>query len=235
MLPRTLESEVMDSPDEAREYDAMDHAAVNAAFVDDLFAAIERCDTLGPLHISDRPLEFLDCGTGTARIPIELANRSSRTFVTAVDLSAAMLALADVNIREAELASRIVLRTADGKRLPFDEDAFDAVISNTIVHHIPDPFPALAKMLRVLRPGGLLFVRDLFRPSSNDEVERLVALHAAGESERQQALLRDSLHASLTLDEIRVLIRKLGLAESNVKQTSDRHWTVSCVVPSDRE
>ena len=39
MLPRTLEPEVMDSPEEARDYDAMDHAEVNRKFVDDLLAA----------------------------------------------------------------------------------------------------------------------------------------------------------------------------------------------------
>ena len=38
MLPRVLEPEVMDSPDEARDYDAMDHGQVNRAFVNDLLA-----------------------------------------------------------------------------------------------------------------------------------------------------------------------------------------------------
>ena len=38
MLPRTLEPEVMDSPEEARDYDSMDHAAVNDVFVADFRA-----------------------------------------------------------------------------------------------------------------------------------------------------------------------------------------------------
>ena len=36
MLERVLEPEVMDTPAEARDYDAMDHAEVNRLFVDDL-------------------------------------------------------------------------------------------------------------------------------------------------------------------------------------------------------
>ncbi len=36
MLQRILEPEVMDTDEDAREYDAMDHAAVNAVFVVDL-------------------------------------------------------------------------------------------------------------------------------------------------------------------------------------------------------
>ena len=39
MLPRVLEPEVMDKPEEAREYDAMDHSAVNLRFVADFLAA----------------------------------------------------------------------------------------------------------------------------------------------------------------------------------------------------
>ena len=42
MLSRVLEPEVMDTPEEARDYDSMDHAAVNRLFVTDfLFAALE--------------------------------------------------------------------------------------------------------------------------------------------------------------------------------------------------
>ena len=39
MLPRVLEPEVMDSPEEARDYDAMDHAEVNRRFVADFLTA----------------------------------------------------------------------------------------------------------------------------------------------------------------------------------------------------
>ena len=39
MLPRTLEPEIMDSPDDALQYDLMDHGAVNRGFVADLLTA----------------------------------------------------------------------------------------------------------------------------------------------------------------------------------------------------
>ena len=60
-------------------------------------------------------------------------------------------------------------------------------------------------MRRVLRPGGLLFVRDLLRPKTADEVEHLVATYAGDETPQQRQLFRQSLHAALTLDELRVL------------------------------
>ena len=39
-LPRILETEVMDTPQEALDYNTMDHSAVNRVFVDDLLAAL---------------------------------------------------------------------------------------------------------------------------------------------------------------------------------------------------
>jgi len=227
MLARTLEPEVMDSPEEAREYDGMDHSAVNGAFVADFLAAAER-HGLGPMFRDDaRPPEVLDCGTGTALIPILLGRRPVFAKVTAVDLSDEMLKIARQNIDGEGLRLRIELRRADCKDLPFADGSFDAVMSNSIIHHLPDPQPALAEMVRVLRPGGLLFVRDLLRPETGARVEELVETYAGGETERQRGLFRDSLHAALTLDEVRRLLRDLGLSAGLAAQTSDRHWTIA--------
>ncbi|MFM2013773.1 MAG: Demethylrebeccamycin-D-glucose O-methyltransferase, partial [Planctomycetota bacterium] len=85
---------------------------------------------------------------------------------------------------------------------------------------------------RVLRPSGVLFVRDLFRPDSKQEVERLVALHAGSESERSQQLLRQSLEAALRLDELTELLGQLGIESSCIVQSSDRHWTVAYRKPA---
>src|SRR5207253_1466615 len=72
-LSRILEPEVMDSAEEARDYDAMDHSAVNRVFVADFLA------------VWDGARPILDLGTGTAQIPIALCRQDSRATVTAVD------------------------------------------------------------------------------------------------------------------------------------------------------
>jgi ubiquinone/menaquinone biosynthesis C-methylase UbiE len=229
MLPRTLEPEVMDTPDEARDYDAMDHAEVNRAFVDDLLAAARGGggEFARRLASDSEPLGVLDVGTGTALIPIELCHRAVTCRVTAIDLSREMLKLAERNIAAAGFADRIQTQLVDAKRLPFHDGSFDAVISNSIIHHIPDPGTALAEMRRMLRPGGLLFVRDLLRPNDTLAVERLVSTYAGGENDDQQALFRASLHAALTLEEVRQMLRALGLPADWARQTSDRHWTLA--------
>src|SRR5688572_4869787 len=107
MLERVLEPEVMDTAEEARDYDAMDFVAVNTRFCEDLLA-------FAPL-----PQTVLDVGTGTARIPIELCGRAKGFTIVAIDLADHMLALADHNAKEAGVHDRIRFDKVDAKKLPY--------------------------------------------------------------------------------------------------------------------
>ncbi len=212
-LGRTLEPEVMDTPDEAMAYDDMDHQAVNQTFVDDLF------------EFQSITGEILDLATGTARIPIELCRRDESIRVVAVDLSIAMLDIARINIEIANLVDRILLVHNDSKQLELPNGRFSCVISNSLVHHLPNPLLALREGVRVTAEEGCLFFRDLMRPASAADVDRLVDLYTGDETERGQTMFRESLHAALTLDEIRELVQQLGFPAESVQATSDRHWT----------
>jgi ubiquinone/menaquinone biosynthesis C-methylase UbiE len=118
-----------------------------------------------------------------------------------------------------------VLSHVDAKRLPFADAMFDVVMSNSIVHHISEPIHVLGEAIRVARPGGLLFFRDLLRPDTEEQLRQLVATYTAGANEHQQRMFAESLHAALSLHEIRGLVACLGFATDGVQQTSDRHWT----------
>ena len=213
MLPRVLESEVMDTREEARDYDAMDHAAVNRVFVADFLA------------IWDGHNPILDVGTGTAQIPIELCRQAATTQVVAVDMAQEMLCVAEENVRRVGLEGRLRLEQADAKSLAFAEHTFAAVISNSIVHHIPEPKRVLAEMVRVVKPGGTLFIRDLLRPDDEATGQRLVARYAANANAHQQQMFAESLRAALTVAEMRSLVANLGCDPATVQQTTDRHWT----------
>lgn len=215
MLSRVLEPEVMDSAAEAQDYDAMDHGAVNRLFVDDFLKA----------GSNDGPL--LDVGTGTAQIPIELCGRSSEVRVVAIDLAEHMLRVGVDNLRRANLEKRVQLEKIDAKRMPYAEGTFGAVISNSIVHHIPEPMQVMREMVRVVKPGGLLFVRDLLRPADDAAVHQLVQTYAGNDNAHQQKMFDDSLRAALTVDEVADLVAQLGFERSSVMPTSDRHWTWS--------
>ena len=212
-LQRVLEPEVMDTLEEAQDYDSMDHREVNQIFVTDLLAA------------GNIEGDILDLGTGTALIPIELCKRIEDCRILALDLSVNMLDLARYNIEVATMIERIQLAHIDAKELPFEEGDFSVVISNSIIHHIPEPMDSLKEAVRVIAPGGLLFFRDLMRPADEATVQQLVQTYAGEENEHQQKMFDDSLRAALSLEEIRELVQQLGFEPETVQATSDRHWT----------
>lgn len=220
-LERILEPELMDTPAEALAYDEMDHAEVNRAFVEDLLSAL-------PDHLAS-PLEVLDLGTGTAQIPIELCRRQADVRVVGVDAATSMLDVAIGNVDVAGLRDRILLCRLDAKALPFEDSRFPVVMSNSIVHHVPEPGDVLREAVRVTQPGGLVFFRDLLRPPDEAEVDRLVRTYAADADGEQQQMLADSLQAALSLAEIAALVTELGFSADSVRQTSDRHWTWTAV------
>jgi ubiquinone/menaquinone biosynthesis C-methylase UbiE len=218
-LKRQLEPEVMDTADDARDYDAMDHSAVNSVFVSDLIA---RGFDGG---------DVLDLGTGTALIPIQLCQRVPNCRVMAIDLAVAMLELARFNVAKSGLQTRIQLSQVDAKQMPFRDAMFDTVVSNSILHHLPQADSCLAEAVRVAKPGGLLFFRDLVRPESDQRIEELVQTYAGKENEHSQKLFGDSLRAAFSLVEIRELIGRLGFDPQEVQMTSDRHWTFAAHKP----
>ena len=212
-LERVLEPEVMDTYEEARDYDSMGHQEVNTLFVQDLLASGE----IG--------IDVLDVGTGTAQIPVELCRQNEECRVIAIDMAAHMLDLARFNIEVDGFTQRIYLQQIDAKDMNFEQDMFDCVISNSIIHHIPQPRLVLQEAIRVARPGGLLFFRDLMRPGSGEEVSRLVEMYAGDENPHQKQMFDDSLRAALSLEEIREMVTNLGFQGDSVQATSDRHWT----------
>lgn len=215
MLERILEPEAMDTADEAADYDAMDHSGPNAAFIDRLIE-------LGA-HGS-----MLDIGTGPGHMPPVIAARLLDARVLGIDLAHEMLIVAERRRLEldASIASRIEYRPADAKRLDLADASFDTVFSNTILHHIPEPASFLREARRVLKPGGVLLIRDLFRPDDLQQLEALVAQHAADSNATQRKLFADSLHAALTYRELRALADECGLEDAELVIDTDRHMSL---------
>jgi 2-polyprenyl-3-methyl-5-hydroxy-6-metoxy-1,4-benzoquinol methylase len=175
--------------------------------------------------------DVLDVGTGTALIPVELCRRHPFCRIMATDMATSMLNLAVYNVAVAGFDSRITLNQVDAKKMIFRDQYFDVVISNSIIHHIPQPLEVFREMDRTLRPGGILFVRDLLRPADLSTLNSLVETHAGHETEYSRKLFSDSLHAALTLAEVREMLGSLGYPAEAVVQSSDRHWTLAARKP----
>lgn len=220
-LPRTPEPKTLSALDEAREYEAMDHQAVNVQFVEDLCAA----GPVGP--------QVIDLGCGPASIAIVLCQKLPEIDLLAIDGEVEMLEIAKLEIEIASMLGRITLDHADVCAMDhYEEGMADTVISNSLIHHLDEPRIGLQTALRLLPPGGRLFIRDLARPETEDQVETLVQQYTGEENETGQQLFRQSLHAALTLEEIRDLCRGLGIPDESVQMSSDRHWTIDWCRPA---
>jgi ubiquinone/menaquinone biosynthesis C-methylase UbiE len=216
-MQRILEPEIMDTPAEAEDYDAMDFTTVNTAFA-------QRAIELAP-----EKANILDIGTGTARIPILIAQQRQQWQIIAIDLAPSMLTVGQKNIKQAGLELQIILDRVDAKKMPYQSQAFDLVISNSLVHHLPNPLPFFQEIKRVLKPQGSLFIRDLLRPETEEIINQMVAEIGTNYNLHQKQLFQDSLYAAFTLEEIEKFVQQVGLEDVTIYQSSDRHWTLERV------
>jgi ubiquinone/menaquinone biosynthesis C-methylase UbiE len=215
-LPRVLEPEVMSGAEEAGEYDDMDFSATDLLFA-------QRAARLA--RGASSPVSLIaDLGSGNAKIPLAMCPLlPPATRVCAVEMSAEMLAVAARNRARDGVTLHLV--AADAKHVPFASSSVAMITSNSLIHHIPDPRTVFQEIARIARPGAPILIRDLVRPETRGDLESLVEAHAARWSPLQRTLFSDSLHAALTLGEVRELLDACGLADVNVTQVTDRHWS----------
>lgn len=108
------------------------------------------------------PQRVVDLGAGTGAALEGLHKRFPDSLILPVDLTAAML-------RAGPAAGRGIC--ADAARMPLPDASIDAIFSNLMLHHCPDPAAVLAEARRVLRSPGLLLFTT-FGPDSLLELGR---------------------------------------------------------------
>ena len=116
-------------------------------------------------HLTGR---LLDAGCGKGIDTLRLAERSGHSVV-GIDLSSA--GVQQARLRTRHLPNALIVR-ADLECLPLQGAQFDFVYSYGVLHHLPHPDAALAELVRVLKPGGLLAVYVYEDFSSRSWIER---------------------------------------------------------------
>jgi len=112
---------------------------------------------LSELHAGMR---LLDVGCGPGSITRGLAERVAPGEVIGVDISTEILTAARQDAAARGLTN-LQYQQADVYSLPFPNASFDAVFAHQVLQHLREPCAALREMLRVVRPGGLIGVRDV--------------------------------------------------------------------------
>jgi ubiquinone/menaquinone biosynthesis C-methylase UbiE len=215
-MDRILEPELMTDEAQALAYAQADFAQINQGFVDRFRACFPKA--------VDGTMVDLGCGPGD--IPVRFARTLPGFTITAVDGSEPMIALARQAAKAAGVEARVHARCARLPMLPLPLQSFDAVVSNSLVHHMPDPHLFWNELVRLGKPGATVLVMDLFRPESPERAREIVEQYSGNEAPVLKEDFFNSLRAAFTLREIRTQVRSRGLGALVCELASDRHWIV---------
>src|SRR5262245_23140716 len=112
----------------------------------------------------------LDAGCGTGNLLAAIRHRRPGIALHGIDFSEAMLRRARIKVTDAQL------RRADlNAELPYDDDAFDAVVCVNVLYAVAAPARTLAELRRILKPGGALIVSS---PLERPKISAFIRAHA---------------------------------------------------------
>ncbi len=221
-MDRRPEPELMDSQEQTLAYADADFSESNSLFVDSFMAAFPGLPREGRLA---------DLGCGPADICIRLAHRLPGWRITALDAGENMLRRAGEAISAEGLEGRIELRLSHLPDPALGRGVFDAVTSNSLLHHLPDPATLWDSLRQVGAPGAALAVMDLRRPVDEASAEALVDEYAKDAPPILREDFYNSLQAAYTPSEIRQQLDDSNLAHLQLLLPSDRHWLVTGSLP----
>jgi ubiquinone/menaquinone biosynthesis C-methylase UbiE len=212
-MERTPEPELMDEQEQAAAYAAADWSGSHGKI---------------PGYFRERFPQFtgghvIDLGCGPADVTIRFVKAFPQVTAVGVDGSEAMLAFGRQHVHAARLDARI---TFENRYLPdaaLESREFDAVICNSLLHHIADPVRLWRTAVLCARPGAPVLIVDLLRPPDHETAVRLVNEHA---QDAPPVLERDfiaSLHAAYTVDEVQQQLRAARLSEFQVDRVDELH------------
>lgn len=212
-MRRIPEPELMEDEAQAVAYAAADFSTSDRALVDaflDAFGAIAGT--------------VLDLGCGPGNIALLLAEALPEARVIGVDGSEAMLRIARARAQDHPAAARLrfLRATLPAADLPRAE----AVVSNSLLHHLHRPAVLWEAVRACAAPGAPVLVGDLRRPPTLAAARAIVAATAVDAPPVLQRDFFASLCAAFEVDEVRAQLDAAGLDALRVAEVGERHLRV---------
>lgn len=186
-------------------------------------------------------MTLLDCGCGSGSITIGLAKAVEPGPVTGVDILDAEVKRARERAVEANVPN-IRFEVGNVYQLEFPDNSFDALFSHNVLEHVPDTRRALQEIYRVLKPGGIVGIRNmdwggiLFGPH-NEHIARMyiigegVMANAGGHTRLSQSLGNlldeegfEDVIVSASYDLYNDLESRRLLAQASIRQFADKDF-----------
>ena len=216
-LKRRPEPELMDSEAQTLAYAEADFDEANSLFTKSF------TDFFTGLPATGR---MADLGCGPGDIAIRMARAFPGWSVTGLDAGENMLKRAGERLDGQDLQSRVSFRLSYLPDETLEKNAWNAVISNSLLHHLPAPQVLWKSITELGAPGAAVQVMDLMRPESQEDAQKLVDLYAADAPDILREDFYNSLLAAYTPVEISDQLVSAGLDRLKIIIPSDRHWIV---------
>jgi demethylmenaquinone methyltransferase/2-methoxy-6-polyprenyl-1,4-benzoquinol methylase len=113
-----------------------------------------------------QPDTVLDIATGTGDLAINLA-KTSATKIVGFDISSGMLEVGKKKIAQKQLGHKIEMVLGDSEKMPFDDNAFDAITVAFGIRNFENLEQGLSEILRVLKPNGVFVILETSVPTKS--------------------------------------------------------------------
>ncbi|XDD42643.1 trans-aconitate 2-methyltransferase [Leptospira sp. WS60.C2] len=217
-LIRIPEPELMEEAEQVQSYAHADFESAHSMIIKQFQSRL-------PLQFS--PKYVLDLGCGPGDMSSRLLNLFPNSNFTFLDGSNLMLDLCKKRLFN-------VLGEKRNNNLFFKnelvqgfvpESSFDLVFSNSLLHHVHDPYAFWSAIQRSIDDDSFIFICDLLRPNSLAETDHLVDRYAKNESEILRKDFFNSLLAAFRFEEVADMIATIRMSHKlNLEVISDRHW-----------
>ena len=218
-MERILEPELMDDEAQVVAYANANFETENQGFVD-------RFREYFPDFWTGT---IFDLGCGPGDIPIQFANALPGCRVIGFDASAPMIQWADQALSKAGLSERVTFRCERFQDIAGANQA-DAIVSNSLLHHLPNPLQFWNRIRQLVKPGSPVLVMDLLRPESPEAAQAIVDQYAANEPDILRRDFYNSLLAAFTEDEVTSQLARMNLTRLLIDVIDDRHWVVGGLI-----